>query len=146
MTLKKWANERRLKHHVPSREEISDLFGLVDRDIKDAQIDALSADRRFATAYNAALQLGTVILRASGYRTSGLGHHWVTFQAISEILDADAQSWADYFDACRQKRNEADYDCAGMVTETEAKELLSETISFSSSVKVWLKEHHPELL
>jgi hypothetical protein len=38
-------------------EEISDLRDVVERDLKDARVDMISAGRRFATAYNAVLQL-----------------------------------------------------------------------------------------
>jgi len=81
---------------------------LVDRDLADAQISALSPDRRFVTAYNAALQLATIVLRASGYRTSGAGHHWTTFQTLLEILGESERPRADYLDSCRRKRNVAD--------------------------------------
>ena len=50
---------------------MADLLRIVDRDLKDASILELSADRRFVTAYNAALRLATIVLRASGYRTPG---------------------------------------------------------------------------
>jgi SAV_6107-like HEPN len=146
MTLEKWLSERRLRSHETSVEEIADLFSLIERDIADAKIEALSADRRFATAYNAALQLGTVVLRVAGYRTSGMGHHWITFQAISEIIpDADIEL-VDYFDSCRQKRNTADYDCAGAISDGEVKELLEETIKFREIVYEWLRANHSQLL
>ena len=40
---------------------------------------------RFVTAYNAALKLCTVVLYASGYRTSGAGAHFYTIEAMSEM-------------------------------------------------------------
>ena len=39
-----------------SKQELDDLRGVIDRDLADAAVPALSADRRFATADNAALQ------------------------------------------------------------------------------------------
>lgn len=145
MTLEKWLSERRLRSHESSNEEIADLFSLIERDIADAEIEALSADRRFATAYNAALQLGTVVLRAAGYRISGMGHHWITFQAISEVIPEADTELVDYFDSCRQKRNTADYDCAGIITDAEVRELLGETIKFREFVYDWLKVNHQKL-
>jgi hypothetical protein len=41
---------------------------LIARDLADAAIVGPSADRRFATAYNAALQSGTIAIAGSGYR------------------------------------------------------------------------------
>ena len=39
----------------PVRQELTEIRRLVARDLADAAIPALSEDRRFATAYNAAL-------------------------------------------------------------------------------------------
>jgi hypothetical protein len=66
--LQNWLHEGRLQQHNTSVKEIADLFKVVDRDLADAAIKEISADRRFATAYNAALQLATIVLYASGYR------------------------------------------------------------------------------
>jgi hypothetical protein len=40
----------------------------VGRDLADAAIPGLSEDRRFATAYNAALQTGKMAIACAGYR------------------------------------------------------------------------------
>jgi hypothetical protein len=53
---------------------------LIDRDLADAAVQDVSADRRFAIAYEAALQLATITLYASGYETHGTGHHFNTFE------------------------------------------------------------------
>ena len=42
----------KLKPHKASKEEISNLLAVVERDLRDAALFELSADRRFATAYN----------------------------------------------------------------------------------------------
>lgn len=55
-----WTNllaNRTVHNHSTSVGEIGDLREVVDRDLDDAAITALSDDRRFATAYNAVLQL-----------------------------------------------------------------------------------------
>lgn len=75
MTLKRLLADGRLRPHQTSAKEIADLLILVTRDMEDAAFEGLSADRRFATAYNAALQLATVVLRAAGYRTADAAHH-----------------------------------------------------------------------
>ena len=80
MSLKKWISEGRLQQHSTNNNEIQSLFKLVERDLKDAKIELLSTDRRFATAYNAALQLATIVLHAARYRVKSSvgGHHWIT--------------------------------------------------------------------
>lgn len=54
---------------------MDDLLRVADRDLADAEIPQLSSDRRFATAYNAALQMATIALYAAGFRACGAGHH-----------------------------------------------------------------------
>ena len=50
--------------HTTSRKEISQLFAVFERDIADARTEALSSDRRFTTAYNAALMAARATLAA----------------------------------------------------------------------------------
>ena len=146
MSLNKWLGEGRLRIHKSSAQEVSELFRVVDRDIDDAHIRKLSADRRFTTSYNAALQLATIALRVSGYRSSGAGHHWVTFQMLPTIMGSEEQNRADYFDACRRKRNTADYDTAGEISDSEAAELYAEVLSFRHCVLNWMRRNYLELL
>ncbi len=146
MSLDKWLVEGRLREHQSSRQEIKDLFRVVDRDLVDARIEALSVDRRYATSYNASLQLATIALRVSGYRTSGMGHHWVTFQALPLVMGPAEQNRADYFDACRRKRNMADYDAAGEIAESEATELYLEALEFRRHMLTWLRTEYPEFV
>ena len=146
MTLKQFLAEGRLKPHRTSRGGIRDLFRVADRDLKDAGVTAISLDRRFITAYQAVFQLATVVLAASGFRTTGAGHHWVTFKVLPELLGPEVQDVADYFDQCRNKRNLSDYDRAGEISRDEARELLEEAQKFRSTVMAWLKTQHPELV
>ena len=53
MNLKNLLNQGRLKRHKTSKEEISNLLELIDRDIKDAKISSLSADRKKDTGQGA---------------------------------------------------------------------------------------------
>ncbi|MCL5038142.1 MAG: hypothetical protein M1269_13680 [Chloroflexi bacterium] len=146
MNLQRFLNEERLRPHKTSPKEIADLFRIIERDLKDSRIKQLSVDRRFATAYNAALQLATVILYASGYRPTGIGHHWVTFEVLPELMGEESQAAGDYFNICRSKRNLTDYDRAGEISETEMAELIKEVELFRIKVIEWIKEKFPELL
>lgn len=147
MSLQKWIDEGRLQRHITSKEEIENLFRLVERDLKDAKIKQLSTDRRFATAYNAALQLATIVLLTAGYRVKAIsGHHWVTIIALPEVMGKVQKGRADYFNACRAKRNVTDYDRVGEISEAELKELLKEVSSFKQEVVEWMNQHHPNLI
>ena len=115
MNLEDLLNQGRLKHHKTSKKEIQNLLALAKRDIKDAKIIELSLDRRFACAYNAVLQLATILLYSKGFRPKGVGHHFTVFQAMRIIMRTDYYTLADYFDSCRSKRNITDYDYAGAI-------------------------------
>jgi uncharacterized protein (UPF0332 family) len=143
-----WTNllaTRTVQTHATSRDEITNLRQIVNRDLSDAAIDALSADRRFATAYNAVLQLVKMAVACAGYRVmSGAGHHQKSFEAIkAAIPTVEVENLADYFDLCRRKRNDIDYDFAEVVTETEAEELLEKAKEFQSLIEEWIAKNHP---
>jgi len=144
--LRQLLNQGRLRRHKTSKEEISNLLRLVNRDIKDAKVKGLSSDRKFATAYNAVLQLATIPLCCKGYEPRGVGHHFTVFQAMKDIMGKDYHNLADYFDSCRAKRNITDYTRSGQISQAEAKELVEETEKFSKVVLRWLKTNHPNLL
>ncbi len=113
------------------------LQKIVDRDIRDAQVEALSADRRFAVAYNAALNLASYVIRKNGYRVAAkVGHHRVTFLVAGDILGRQSRKHLDYFDVCRRKRNRLDYDATGVATETEVSELIQKVVEFKSQLGI----------
>src|SRR3989338_2989021 len=106
-----------------SNQEIVDLLNIVARDIEDSSQTEISDDWQFGIAYNAALKLANVLVRASGYRVKGQGHHMNTIAMIPFILGSHKKDDADYLDACRRKRNIVEYDCVGGATTENVKEL-----------------------
>ena len=145
MTLKKWADNGWLRAHTTSSEEINNLLLIVDRDLKDAKV-GISNDWAFGIAYNAALKLCTVLLYTEGFRAERNLQHYRTIQALPLILGKNRTDDAEYLDACRSKRNIAEYDYAGAVTKQEADELISFTEDLKKDVQTWLKKNHPKLL
>jgi uncharacterized protein (UPF0332 family) len=142
-----WSNlvkDRIVQKHSTSRQEIENLRELVNRDLKDAELENLSDDRRFATAYNAVLQLSKMAISCSGHRlTTGAGHHRNTFEAVKVALStAFADSLVDYFETCRRKRNKIDYDTAEVVTETEVIELIEKSREFQTLIENWIDQNH----
>jgi hypothetical protein len=130
--------------HTTSRQEIDDLRAVVERDLADAALSALSADRRFATAYNGALQTATMVIACAGYRTSGQGHHQTTFEAAELALGPGSTQTTAYLDTCRRKRNAVDYDRAHVASETEAQQILVEAQSFLVFAENWISTNHPK--
>ena len=143
MTLRNWQTNGWLRQHETSQQEIGDLLRIVDRDLEDAGQN-LSADWRFGIAYNAALKLCTVLLYMSGYRAERNLQHYRTIQALPLILGDERKGDADYLDTCRIKRNKAEYDRAGVVSNVEAEELITFVEELSVHVRLWLQKHDGE--
>ena len=144
MSLKQWADNGWLTPHQTSREEITNLFSIVERDLKDAQRD-ISADWRFGIAYNAALKLCRILLSAEGYRPAQEAQHYRTLAALPEILGETKKADAQYLDACRKKRNIVEYDYAGGASAADADELIAFIKGFKDAVIAWLQKQHPGL-
>jgi uncharacterized protein (UPF0332 family) len=145
MSLKKWLDNGWLRKHKTGKQEIANLFQIVDRDLKDAREKNISPDWRFGIAYNAALKLCTILLAAEGYRPERTLQHYRTIFAMPEILGKKTKEDAQYLDTCRKKRNTAEYDQIGIVSETEAEELLKFAKVLRKKVIDWLKITHPLL-
>jgi hypothetical protein len=101
-----------VRAHTTSKPELDALRSVVERDLQDASLSGLSEDRRFATAYNAALQLAKMAAACAGYRVSGLGAHQTSFEAAELALGSSVSNLTAYFETCRRKRNALDYDMA----------------------------------
>lgn len=117
MRLQQWASNGWLRPHQTTKQQIADLLAIVERDLEDSTRN-LSADWQFGIAYNAVLKLCTILLYASGYRPEKNLAHYRTLQALPLILGPTRNSDADYLDACRAKRNTAEYDTAGTVSQS----------------------------
>ena len=145
MTLKQWAENGWLRPHATSPDEIRNLLSVVERDIRDAE-QPISSDWSFGIAYNAALKLCTILLYAEGYRPVREMAHYRTTAALTLILGEAKKQDTEYLDKCRAKRNIAEYEYAGGISETEARELVTFARHFRDEVKSWIQDNHPELL
>jgi uncharacterized protein (UPF0332 family) len=145
VSLQSWLEKGQLKAHKTSSREITELLKAAERDLADAQLTELSADRRLAIAYNAALLTATVALAASGYRASQEGHHYRTIQSLAFTINLDAKVIGQ-LDTFRRKRNIVDYDRMGMASEQEVRSIIALAKSLRETVTEWLKDNHPELI
>lgn len=122
------------------------MRALVARDLADSKVAGLSADRQFATAYNAALQAANMAVACAGYRvTAKTGHHKVTLDSVKVAVGSTATKYADYFERCRRKRNVIDYTRSHVATDTEAKEILKQATEFYEVVEGWIDSKFPTL-
>jgi hypothetical protein len=146
MSLESLLSQGRLRRRETTRGEIQGLLRVVQRDLKDAAVPGLSADRCFLTAYEGALNLATVPLRCLGFETHGSGHHWTTFEILPLTMGEGLQDLAVYLESCRTKRNIGAYDRSGSISRSEAAELLKEARAFRETVVAWLRDNRPEFL
>ena len=146
MTWTKLLANKEARRHKTSKKELDNMRALIARDLADASLAGLSADRRFATAYNAALQAANMAIACAGYRImSKVGHHRVSLESTKLVLDKSVHNYADYFETCRRKRNTIDYAFSNVATETEAKEILVQAKRFYGEVEDWITKNHPAL-
>lgn len=145
MSLTSWHAAGWLTEHWATREETTALLGVVERDLRDSEVEALSSDAQLGLAYNAALQAGTIALAACGYRATRERKHYVTIQSLAHTVTADA-AVVNKLDALRKKRNLGDYERAGSISVGEAREARDLARRLRDDVRAWLERLHPELL
>jgi hypothetical protein len=145
MSLAGWRDAGWLGEHKPSRDETRALLDVIDRDLRDSAVAAISPDTQLGLAYNAALQAATIALAASGYRASRERKHYISIQSLTHTIGTDAVA-VRKLDAYRKKRNIGDYERAGSTSATEASELRGLPRLLRDDVCRWLEHHHPELL
>jgi hypothetical protein len=144
MSLADWLKAQWLRAHQTSRQEIANLLGVADRDLRDCQAKGLSDDARLAISYNAALQCAVAALASCGYQPSREAHHYRVILSLEYSIGADSKLVAQ-FDAFRKKRNLGDYEIAGATSRKEADEMVALAHRLRKEVEDWLRANHPEL-
>jgi uncharacterized protein (UPF0332 family) len=146
MSLDQWHKNGWIKKHQTTAKEVSNLFAIVDRDLKDARNEDISEDWRFGIAYNAALKLCTILIYAEGYRPEKNLAHYRTLHSLPLILGGTSKSDASYLDSCRSKRNTVEYDAVGGATVDDVVELISFVQELREKALKWMKAKHPKLM
>ena len=146
MSLEKWVEYGWLRREPTSPDEIRSLLGIVERSLADAKVEAVSTDLRFIAAFNAALCIATMALRATGHRTvTQAGHHVKTIESLELTLNPNAKI-VQKFKTFNNKRNKSVYDFAGAVSDQELVAMVSLANELKDRAIAWLREIHPELL
>ena len=146
MSLADWQKNGWLKPHTPTRQEVSDLLALADRDLKNAKVKGLDDDWRFSIAYNAAPQAATAALVASGFTVpKGESHHFRVVGSLRFTLGMD-QKLVDKLDRYRKRRSMTIYDTAGVITAAEAKDMQTVAQDIVEQLYAWLLQTHPKLV
>ena len=146
MSLEKWVEYGWLRREPTSPREIKDLLGIVERSLGDSKVEAVSTDLRFVAAFNAALTVATIALRASGHRTvTQAGHHVKTIESLEFTVKASSKI-IQRFKTLNNKRNKSVYDVSGAVSDQELEAMVKLANEVKGSTIVWLHRFHPELL
>jgi len=139
-------NEKWLKRQPTDSKEIAMFLGTVERDLKQARMEEISADWRLAMVFNAALSCCIAALRASGYRLGSVpGHHEKAIESLRYTLESD-RTLIEKLHSYRRKRSRVVYDEVGVALESEVAELIELTQELQSDLQAWLKDKHPDLL
>jgi uncharacterized protein (UPF0332 family) len=72
--------------------------------------------------------------------------HYRTIQALPLILGEKHEQDAKYLDTCRSKRNVAEYDYIGAITEEDVSELVRYAEELRDEILNWLSKHHADFL
>ncbi len=135
-----------LERVAPDALTIQRLVEAAQRNINDAQIEAVSNENRFDAAYKAIMQMANAALQASGYRTltSKPGHHQTMIQTLPKTLGLDTDLMI-VLDALRKQRNVADYS-GDLVADSAVAECISHAEQLWVQLNAWLRREHSDLL
>jgi hypothetical protein len=100
VTWTKLLANKNAQRHKTSKKELDNMRALIARDLADAALAGLSADRRFATAYNAALQAANMAIacEAGDFRR-------LAPQSLPVVLVLEVAGWKA---PAAEKRSETD--------------------------------------
>lgn len=108
-----------LKAEPRNPAEFKRMLEMARTRLADAQLDLVSREGRFTSAYNAAHAAALAALRWHGYRSE---NRYTVFQCLAHTVGWHASRWR-VLDAAHQKRNLAEYEGYLEVEESTIKEL-----------------------
>jgi uncharacterized protein (UPF0332 family) len=141
MSYKNLSDKGIIKPFKAASSQIEDQMKLAARDLETAaKILDQDSDWAFNIAYNAILQATRGLIYAEGYRlTSAEGHHKAAIEFAQLALGADFKNEILFFDRMRKKRNQAVYDHAGIISETEARQAIDFATRFVAIIRARIR-------
>jgi hypothetical protein len=147
MSLDQWLQNGWLQQFEPSVAEIQKSIEVIDRNLSDAEAQGLSADGRFQHAYDAALPMTILALKASGYVVrKGQSHHKHSIDSLRYTLGPEWSETADHLERCSRLRGQSVYEQIGLVSDDDATDLLASAKQLRNDLITWLKENYPDLV
>lgn len=108
-----------LKEERSNPAEFERLLDMARTRLADAQLNAVSKEGRFTSAYNAAHAAALAALRWYGYRSE---NRFIVFQCLTHTVGWPAPRWR-VLDIAHQKRNLAEYEGFLDIEESAISEL-----------------------
>ena len=99
----------------------------------------------FKLSYDGLLQISRVVLLINGYRTNNGEQHKTTFKVAEVILGKNFTNLINRIDLYRIKRNNCLYEPKGLITKTEAENILKTAKEYWHQVKKYLYQKNSQL-
>jgi len=134
-------DDGRIRPHRFRRRDLEGYMALAESRLPDADLAGMSTDVKYMLAYDAIHSAARAVMAAEGYRATHQpgGHHAAMFEFLERVADGRWQPQAEQFDDARKKRNKAAYERFGLVSDTEAEQLLEAARVFLAEVRDWLQ-------
>lgn len=120
-----------LKAEPRNVQEATRMLAMARTRLSDANLNKLSLEGRFTSAYNAAHAAALAALRWHGYRSE---NRYTVFQCLTHTLGWPANRWR-VLDAAHQKRNLAEYEGYLEVEESTVAEMCALVQSLIADVQ-----------
>jgi uncharacterized protein (UPF0332 family) len=114
-------------------EQVRNEIEIAKRDVSSAKkmIEIQEWEWAHNAAYNAMLQAARGLMFSRGYRPKSEEHHVAVISFVRAVYSAKFRpELLQAFDNARRRRNEALYDRAGTISETQARGLVGKAESF----------------
>jgi hypothetical protein len=138
MSFEELLRKRAVERVTVTPREIGELLAVARRDIRTAEnLVAIDLDWAFVVAYNSVLQLSIAYMAWLGFRPRGEGKHYNTFQFMEEALPDD-RPMIKRLQKFRRKRNMSIYEQPGLVSETEARDVVEFAVRYYKEIEAKL--------
>lgn len=114
---------KQLKKEPPDQKEFDGMLISAKRRLKDAEVEAVSEEGRFLSAYGAAHVLSVAAMRWHGYRSD---NRYLVFQCLQHTVGLENAKWR-VLDKCHKQRNLAEYEGHLEITPQLLQELIKVT-------------------
>lgn len=113
----------KLKLEPPDQSQFDGMLGSAKTRLEDINVEGLSEEGRFSSAYGAAHSLAVAAMRWHGYRSD---NRYLVFQCLQHTVGLENAKWR-VLDKCHKQRNLAEYEGHLEITPQLLQELIEIT-------------------